>query len=68
MTTSTTTNTTTETITAICPECGGVVTFARQPLNGEIATCPHCAAELEVVSTAPLTLALAPEVEEDWGE
>lgn len=59
---------TTATITATCPECDATVTFERAPLNGEIARCTDCSAELEVVSTNPLTLELAPEVEEDWGE
>ena len=63
-----TTTTTTETITAICPECGAVITFDRAPLNGEIVLCPDCQAELEVVCADPITLELAPEVEEDWGE
>jgi alpha-aminoadipate carrier protein LysW len=35
---------------------------------GEIVECPECGAELEVVNNNPVTLALAPEVEEDWGE
>ena len=63
MTTATTTAT-----TAACPECGGSVAFARAPLNGEIARCPDCGVELEVVNAHPITLELAPEVEEDWGE
>lgn len=53
---------------APCPECGGDVAFARRPLRAEVVVCAGCAAELEVVSCEPLTLALAPEVEEDWGE
>jgi alpha-aminoadipate carrier protein LysW len=35
---------------------------------GEILPCGECLAELEVTLLEPLTLALAPEVEEDWGE
>ena len=30
--------------------------------------CPDCGAELEVLSVAPLELALAPEIQDDWGE
>jgi alpha-aminoadipate carrier protein LysW len=30
--------------------------------------CPDCRSELEVVSTGPVMLAIAPEAEEDWGE
>lgn len=63
---STTPSTTAATTT--CPECSAEVTFARRPLAGEVCRCGECSAELEVTSTAPLTLALAPEVREDWGE
>ncbi len=52
----------------ICPECDATVPFQRPPLNGEVVRCRDCSAELEVTSTAPLAVALAPEVEEDWGE
>ena len=38
------------------------------PLNGEIARCTECGAELEVTNADPIRLELAPEVEEDWGE
>jgi alpha-aminoadipate carrier protein LysW len=52
---------------AQCPEC-----FADVPLNNvmqnEITQCPGCGAELEVVAIEPLTLAVAPQEEEDWGE
>lgn len=51
-----------------CPECGGEVTLAAAVLAGEIVECADCGAELEVVTANPLQLALAPEVEEDWGE
>ncbi len=55
-------------IEATCPECDAAVRFERSPLNGEIANCTDCTAELEVVCADPITLELAPEVEEDWGE
>jgi len=51
-----------------CPECDAGVAFPRPPLAGEVVVCAECAAELEVVSTEPLALEPAPEVEEDWGE
>ncbi|CAG0948804.1 alpha-aminoadipate/glutamate carrier protein LysW [Phycisphaerales bacterium] len=51
-----------------CPECAGSVNFARAPLNGEVVRCGDCGVELEVTNTAPITVTLAPEVEEDWGE
>lgn len=50
-----------------CPECDATLTLT-DPLQGEIVPCPDCGAELEVVSLSPLTLELAPEEEEDWGE
>jgi alpha-aminoadipate carrier protein LysW len=33
-----------------------------------VCRCSGCGAELEVASIEPLTLEVAPEVEEDWGE
>lgn len=50
-----------------CPECSADVTLTNVMQN-EITQCPDCGADLEVVSLEPLTLALAPEEEEDWGE
>jgi alpha-aminoadipate carrier protein LysW len=55
-------------MTATCPECEAAVSLSADVVEGEIIVCPDCAAELEVVSTSPLELALAPEVGEDWGE
>lgn len=52
---------------AQCPECEAEVALEK-PEKGEIVTCPDCGVELEVRETDPITLALAPEVEEDWGE
>ncbi len=51
-----------------CPECAGGLDLAPNTLKGEIMTCPDCGAELEVVATDPVSLELAPKVEEDWGE
>jgi alpha-aminoadipate carrier protein LysW len=53
---------------ATCPECDASIPFDRSPLNGQVVRCSDCGAELEVTGLNPLTLALAPEVEEDWGE
>jgi len=52
---------------AECTECAGRLNV-RAALPGEIIECADCGAELEVRTVSPLTLALAPEVEEDWGE
>ncbi len=59
-----------------CPECGGLVAVGTPALSGvevavlpgEILECPDCGVELEVTSTHPPQLELAPEVAEDWGE
>lgn len=58
----------TTTLTAQCPECQSPVDVSQDPLVAEIVICPQCTSELEVVATGPVLLALAPEVEEDWGE
>ncbi len=50
-----------------CTECAAAIP-ATPTLPGEILDCPECSAELEVRSLSPLVLALAPDVEEDWGE
>ena len=52
---------------ALCPECAAEIELA-DVIEGEIVDCPDCGVELEVVSLDPLTLDLAPEEEEDWGE
>lgn len=51
-----------------CPECAAVLDLASDLELGEIVVCPDCGVELEVVGLDPVALALAPEVEEDWGE
>ncbi len=51
-----------------CPECDAPVRLHRAPMRGQVASCPGCAVELEVLSVEPLTFGLAPKVEEDWGE
>ena len=53
---------------AVCPECAAEVELDDDVMEGEIVDCPECGVELEVVGLGPLTLALAPEEEEDWGE
>jgi len=35
---------------------------------GEIVECGECASELEILTLDPIRAALAPEIEEDWGE
>ncbi len=50
----------------VCPECEGPLTL-QDPIEGEIVPCACCGVDLEVVSLQPLSVDLAPEVEEDWG-
>jgi alpha-aminoadipate carrier protein LysW len=52
----------------ICPECAHDVAVAKAPRLSEIVECSDCHSELEVITLEPLVLALAPEVQEDWGE
>jgi alpha-aminoadipate/glutamate carrier protein LysW len=52
---------------AECPECFADVELTNVMQN-EIVQCADCGADLEVVSLEPLTVELAPEEEEDWGE
>ena len=51
-----------------CPECDADVVVGSDVVKGEIVACPDCGAELEVTAVSPVTLELAPEAEEDWGE
>ncbi|MDX1616634.1 MAG: lysine biosynthesis protein LysW [Candidatus Promineifilaceae bacterium] len=51
-----------------CVECAGTVNVEQDVMQGEILQCPDCGVELEVINLDPLTVDLAPEVEEDWGE
>jgi alpha-aminoadipate/glutamate carrier protein LysW len=55
-------------MTQTCPECAGEVKLAEPVRLSEVAQCPDCSSELEVTGLEPLTLELAPEIEEDWGE
>lgn len=51
-----------------CPVCETPVTIPADSVQGEVIACPDCSTELEVLSAEPPTLALAPELAEDWGE
>lgn len=51
-----------------CPECDAEIVLAEDTKSGEVLTCLDCQAQLEVIGLGPVELALAPEVEEDWGE
>ncbi len=57
------------TVTAVlCPECEAQLTLPAGLMAGEIVVCQDCGVELEVLSVNPMTLALAPQEAEDWGE
>ncbi len=56
-----------------CPDCDGTIVLNPHPTLGQKLTCPHCDAELEVISVDPLELDWAydwewdeDEDEEDW--
>jgi alpha-aminoadipate carrier protein LysW len=51
-----------------CPECEGTLAVPSDALQGEIVPCGDCGTELEILELEPLTLGIAPEVQEDWGE
>jgi alpha-aminoadipate carrier protein LysW len=57
-----------EKIMTQCPECAAEVIVDGEPQVSEIVQCADCSTELEVVTISPVALAVAPEVEEDWGE
>jgi alpha-aminoadipate carrier protein LysW len=58
----------TQMTTTQCPECGESVPVAETAVVSELLSCSSCKTELEIVALDPLELALAPEIEEDWGE
>lgn len=53
---------------ATCPECEAEFGLPAGVMVNELISCPDCGAELEVLNLSPVELALAPDVEEDWGE
>lgn len=54
--------------TAECPVCDDSLTIAPDTVCDELLECSVCGSELVVVSTNPVALEEAPQVEEDWGE
>ena len=53
---------------SMCPECDAKVELENSVVVCEVVVGPECAAELEVITVDPPELAVAPQVEEDWGE
>jgi len=52
---------------SVCPECEAEISL-ENPMRGEVLSCPDCGVELEVISVNPITLELAPMLEEGFGE
>ncbi len=52
---------------AHCPECDAEIALENL-MVGEIIYCSDCNAELEVLNLEQPQVALAPQIEEDWGE
>jgi alpha-aminoadipate/glutamate carrier protein LysW len=50
---------------AMCPDCGQQVEAGVKPKMGQWLMCPHCNADLEVVSVNPLELDWASDVDDD---
>ncbi len=50
-----------------CPECFDDLRL-EAVMQNEIVQCGGCGVDLEVIELDPMTLELAPEEEEDWGE
>ena len=51
-----------------CPVCGAELHLSDDLVVGELLECDDCGSELEVTGLKPVTVAEAPEAEEDWGE
>jgi alpha-aminoadipate carrier protein LysW len=51
-----------------CPECSVGVAVGGGSAVSEVIECADCHSELEIISLDPVRLAVAPDVEEDWGE
>lgn len=51
-----------------CPDCAENIAVGDDARVTTIVVCPSCQVELEVIGLQPTELALAPEIEEDFGE
>lgn len=53
----------------LCPICDSILNNSEELLVGELIRCSDCGSELEVVKNKNrLSLTLAPDIQEDWGE
>ncbi len=51
-----------------CPDCGVNIDIEEEVEQGDTVTCPECSVDLEVVSTNPVELRLAKDLDEDEDE
>ncbi len=51
-----------------CPDCGVNIDIEEEVNQGDTVSCPECDADLEVVSTNPVELRLAKDLDEDEDE
>lgn len=54
--------------TVYCVECAGEIQLPADVEANEIVVCGDCGVDLEVLTTNPITISLAPMEDEDWGE
>ena len=52
----------------ICPECLVQLKLLPDSIIGELLECQDCGVELYIASDDPITVAIAPAVDEDWGQ
>lgn len=52
----------------LCVSCHESLSVRENAYQGEVIECATCNTELEVTAVSPVTVALAPEPDEDWGE
>jgi lysine biosynthesis protein LysW len=53
-------------VVAACLDCDNPIELSLRPVTGQIINCPHCRAELEIVSDNPLELDFY--YEGDWDD
>jgi lysine biosynthesis protein LysW len=41
---------------AFCPDCGQKIVLGPKPRKGQLISCPHCNADLEIIAVNPLEL------------
>ena len=52
-----------------CPECDGTIVLNPTPQVGKRFTCPHCDADLEIISVDPVEVDwVFEDPDADWGD